>query len=343
VFALVAVDGLRERIQVTALPLNAAALLSRASGSAAEAAPVVAVPEASPAVSAPPLAAVPAARVTTWQEMAAPESELLAPAATEPSTEQQPAELVGAAPSAVDDAQEQADGVPATRVELAPTAPRVAVAPVSTRATAARPRRVSPAAAGPRTDTASAALDLDELPDDLDVPENPDEVRELREQARAERVASASPSSAVTGESTPAASKPVAAAPAKPRTRTKTDPALQRALAEAQALSERNELSALAAYRRLGREYPKEPRVLEGWSRIAASTKWWGESLRVAEAWAALDSSTPAQIHLARTQKRLGQVERAIATLQALLAKQPRESEASNLLQLYGGASVALR
>jgi hypothetical protein len=36
-------------------------------------------------------------------------------------------------------------------------------------------------------------------------------------------------------------------------------------------------------------------------------------------------------------------VERAISTLQTVLTKHPSEREASNLLQAYGGASVALR
>jgi hypothetical protein len=314
--------------------------------------------------------AVPAARSAWQEESAAPApGALLAPVASElealsPQTAlTDPEPLLAAAseeePGSVaigSAAVSVGLGAPPVSAEspvaAAPAARAGAATPVA-RASAVRARRTSAVVPVPRKATASAALDLDELPDDLDVPENPDEVRELRELARAERSASTSPASTAASEpaavssATPAPASAVAApapsAPAKPRTRAKVDPALQKALAEAEALRERNELSALAAFRRLGREYPKEPRVLEGWSRIAASTKWWGESLRVAEAWAALDSSAPAQIHLARTQKRLGQVERAIATLQTLLAKQPREREASNLLQLYGGASVALR
>jgi Flp pilus assembly protein TadD len=121
------------------------------------------------------------------------------------------------------------------------------------------------------------------------------------------------------------------------------DPELDNALAQAESLTGQNDLRALEAFRRLGRRYPREPRVLEGWSTIAASTKWWGESLRAAERWAAVDPSAPAQIHLARTQKRLGQVDKAIATLKTLLAKNPRDREATNLLSLYGGNPIALR
>ena len=83
--------------------------------------------------------------------------------------------------------------------------------------------------------------------------------------------------------------------------------------------------------------------MLEGWSRVAASNKWWGESLKVAERWAALDGSSAAQLHLARTQKRLGQVDKAIGTLKTLLARRPSDREATSLLQAYGGTSVALR
>ncbi len=126
-------------------------------------------------------------------------------------------------------------------------------------------------------------------------------------------------------------------APEAPR-----DEALEHALAEAESLRGHRNLRALEAFRRLGDQHPKEPRVLEGWSRVAATTKWWGESLRVAERWAAVDASPPAQVHLARTQKRLGHVEQAISTLKSLLARHPKDGEAATLLQFYGGTSVAL-
>jgi tetratricopeptide (TPR) repeat protein len=121
-----------------------------------------------------------------------------------------------------------------------------------------------------------------------------------------------------------------------------SDPALEKALAQAESLLGHRDLRALEAFRRLGEIYPEEPKVLEGWSRIAAATKWWGESLKVAERWAARDKSSHAHVHLARTQKRLGHVEKAIATLKALLSRSPGDAEAANLLQLYGGTPLAL-
>jgi serine/threonine-protein kinase len=120
------------------------------------------------------------------------------------------------------------------------------------------------------------------------------------------------------------------------------DPALEKALAYAESLMGHRDLRALEEFRRLGKSHPEEPKVLEGWSRIAAATKWWGESLSVAERWAAIDASSHAHVHLARTQRRLGQVEKAIATLRALLARHPDDAEASHLLSLYGGTPVAL-
>ena len=83
--------------------------------------------------------------------------------------------------------------------------------------------------------------------------------------------------------------------------------------------------------------------MLEGWSRVAASTNWWGESLRIAERWAKVDDSQAAQLHLARIQKRFGQVEKAVSTLKALLARHPEDEQALMLLQLYTGTTVALR
>jgi serine/threonine-protein kinase len=381
VFALVAVDGLRERIQVTALPLSSTALLSgssaassssasssaavpassasgssasgsSASGSSASGSSAVpagsavvrepappSIPEPAPGLEPEPVAA---ASVALLGEEAATESEAAeseaaeSEAAEEEATPTTPLELARV---------ESASAVPSS---AAPSraAPSQATSAVATRAQAARPRRPAAQLSPPRKELASAAIDLDGLPDDLDVPENPDEVRELRRQEKGETTTTKGKLAAVAApsESKPALTASSESKPVKPPARVKAiSPALLKALAEADSLVERNELSALAAFRRLGREYPNEPRVLEGWSRIAATNKWWGESLRVAELWATQDASTPAQIHLARTQKRLGQVERAIGTLQALLTKRPSEREASTLLQAYGGASVALR
>jgi serine/threonine protein kinase len=141
-----------------------------------------------------------------------------------------------------------------------------------------------------------------------------------------------------------AASRPIlAASDSKPARAAKLDPELEQALSEAEALMGKRDLDALEAFRHLGRSYPREARVLAGWSQIAATTRWWGESLKVAERWATLDASAPAQLNLARTQKRMGQVERAIATLKTLLVKHPSDREATSLLQMYGGTPVALR
>lgn len=141
-------------------------------------------------------------------------------------------------------------------------------------------------------------------------------------------------------------------APATPKARAlpegpvkgERSPKLREALTRAQSLAQRNQkLRALEAYRSLGKRYPDDPEVLAGWSRIAARTKWWGESLRVAESWVRTDASVAAQLHLARTQHRVGQSDRSIATLRALLSKHPRHREAKDLLFSYGGTPVALK
>jgi predicted Zn-dependent protease len=105
----------------------------------------------------------------------------------------------------------------------------------------------------------------------------------------------------------------------------------------------RRNLEALEAFRQLGNRHPRDPRVLEGWSRVAAATQWWGESLRVAEKWAAIDRSRAAQIHLARTQRRLGQIGKAIGTLKDLLEREPKDPDARELLEIYAGTPLALR
>ena len=111
----------------------------------------------------------------------------------------------------------------------------------------------------------------------------------------------------------------------------------------AERLVGRRNLEALDAYRQLGRRHPRDPRVLEGWSRIAATTKWWGESLKVAERWAAVDRKPAAQIHLARTQRRLGRTDKAIETLKAVLERHPKHENAKELLAIYTGRELALR
>jgi tetratricopeptide (TPR) repeat protein len=148
------------------------------------------------------------------------------------------------------------------------------------------------------------------------------------------------PSGAVTAA--PATSRSPAAKAAKTAAPRRSE-ALEKALADAERLIGHNDLAALDAYRLLGSRYPRDAKVLEGWSRIAASTEWWGESLRVAERWAAIDRSSAAQLHLARTQRRLGQLERAIQTLKQRLERDPKDNEAQSLLELYAGNTLALR
>jgi serine/threonine protein kinase len=152
----------------------------------------------------------------------------------------------------------------------------------------------------------------------------------------------------------PAASRPPAGSAAagaprlpSPATATPSKPAraeaLTKALVEAETLVGRRNLEALEAFRQLGNRHPRDPRVLEGWSRVAAATQWWGESLRVAEKWAAIDRSRAAQLHLARTQRRLGQIDKAIGTLKDLLEREPKDADARELLEIYAGTPLALR
>ncbi|HTV24684.1 MAG TPA: protein kinase, partial [Polyangiaceae bacterium] len=138
--------------------------------------------------------------------------------------------------------------------------------------------------------------------------------------------------------STARASTPAAPSPAPARAS-----APEKALVAAENLIGRRNLEALEAYRELGSRYPRDPKVLQGWSRVAASTQWWGESLKIAERWASVDKSAPAQIHLARTQRRLGQTDKAIDTLKALLERSPKDEDAQELLSIYVGSKLALR
>jgi hypothetical protein len=92
---------------------------------------------------------------------------------------------------------------------------------------------------------------------------------------------------------------------------------------------------ALELFRVLAESSPREPRVLEGWSKAAARNKWWGESLRSALRWASFDESPRAQLHLARTQRLVGQRYGAIQTLERFLADNPKHQEAETMLERY--------
>lgn len=96
-------------------------------------------------------------------------------------------------------------------------------------------------------------------------------------------------------------------------------------------------LRALDLFRTLAKAHEHDPRVLEGWSKAAARSKWWGESLRVALRWASFDDSPRAQLHLARTQRLIGQRYGAIQTLERLLERSPENEKALSMLARYRG------
>jgi hypothetical protein len=75
--------------------------------------------------------------------------------------------------------------------------------------------------------------------------------------------------------------------------------------------------------------------VLEEWSKAAASVKWWGESLRVAIRWASVDPGEDSHLHLARTQRLVGQRFGAIQTLERFLEGAPGSKTAMAALLQY--------
>jgi serine/threonine-protein kinase len=116
------------------------------------------------------------------------------------------------------------------------------------------------------------------------------------------------------------------------------DDPMQNALTQARNYAKQGRaVAALGVYRKLAQSYPENPIILEGWSSSAADTQGWGEALRVAMRWAAIDNSPHAQLHLARTQRRVGQRAGAISTLQRLLQAEPNHPQATALLAKYGG------
>ena len=139
----------------------------------------------------------------------------------------------------------------------------------------------------------------------------------------AQKTSSASAPAEPTAQATPAATESLPEA---------ARDALTAAAAQLQA---GKDVPALSSYRRLATRYPEEPEVLEGWSRAAVATKGWGEALRAAIRWAAVDETPDAQLHLARVQRAVGQRYGAIETLNRIVERHPDNGEARELLALY--------
>ena len=123
----------------------------------------------------------------------------------------------------------------------------------------------------------------------------------------------------------------------------RADDPVEKALARARAYSAENKkVAALSTYRKIGESFGQDPRVLEGWSRAAVKTRGWGEALRVALRWAAVDETPTAQLYLARVQKQVGQRYGAIATIKRVLDRDPENKQGKALMDRYRGKRVAM-
>jgi thioredoxin-like negative regulator of GroEL len=90
---------------------------------------------------------------------------------------------------------------------------------------------------------------------------------------------------------------------------------------------------ALARLRDLGRRYPHDARVLRAWSSAALELDAWGEALRVARRWAAVDDAPQARLELARLERATGHAREAVATLSSVLENHPDFEPARRMLE----------
>lgn len=171
----------------------------------------------------------------------------------------------------------------------------------------------------------------DQLPRDAQAAADAErEAEELAvETTEAEPTAAPSPSSEQLGETVPGVT---AAATSELNEDDETRLARAKRLLQGDA---GDRLRSLELYRQLAESHPNHSEILAGWSKAAARSKWWGESLRAALAWASRDQSVEAQLHLARTQRLVGQRYGAIQTLERVLDKTPEHREASSMLARY--------
>jgi serine/threonine protein kinase len=93
---------------------------------------------------------------------------------------------------------------------------------------------------------------------------------------------------------------------------------------------------ALARLRDLGQRYPHDARVLRAWSSAALDLDAWGEALRVARLWAAVDDAPQARLELARLERATGHAREAAATLSSVLEKHPDFEPARRMLEATG-------
>jgi serine/threonine-protein kinase len=125
-----------------------------------------------------------------------------------------------------------------------------------------------------------------------------------------------------------------APAPAAGTESPENEPA-RRVLAEFDALRANGRtLKALHLIRQAAADLPREPGVLQAYTRAAQDTKAWGEARRAAARWVEVDPSTEARLSLARLERATGNVARAFALLSQLEREDPKSEEVRRLLAL---------
>ncbi len=175
--------------------------------------------------------------------------------------------------------------------------------------------------------TATEVAQADVDPDRMQAPAEP-------EQPRVE------PAAALLGEDAEQAPAPVAelAAPAAQAPSEAGDDAVTKALSEAARLSESNaKIKSLHLLRRTGGDHPRDVRVLKAWVDAAEQLKAWGEARKIARKWVEVESSTEAQLTLARLERATGNRDRALAILGNLATESPQSNEIRELIELYAG------
>ncbi len=97
-----------------------------------------------------------------------------------------------------------------------------------------------------------------------------------------------------------------------------------------------NRLKALAL------RHPERADVQRGWSLASVAVKAWGDALRAAHNWVALEPSPAARLHLAKMEKATVRGD-AVKTLELLLEADPTHGEARRLLEEYQRDRIARR
>jgi len=132
---------------------------------------------------------------------------------------------------------------------------------------------------------------------------------------------------------------------AEPAAKAESNPASDAIIAEAHKYTAQgNQLKALNLLRHAAKKSPSDAKILQELASAAEHDHAWGEAVRTARRWVAVDPSSESKLELARLERKTGHRARALDLARSVVKDNPDSPEAHALLSQLGGAErVALQ